>query len=423
MKLIHIVSTALMLFPLQVSAIDASELSSHIKLTISKTVRTTPSDTLGNIGLPFPYSVPCIRNGFQNMFYWDTYFTNLGLLIDGDFQQARNNIVDIAAMVSRFGYMPNATHRDLLNRSQPPYLALMLEDYYKATGDIDFLRQTLPAIEREYDFWMKERITPCGLNSYGHSATSEELVDFYNGLAHRVGENSSVAMSSEERQKKGAHLLAEAESGWDFNPRFERRCMDYCPVDLNSLLYAYESFMQRYGNDKKKWEKRANKRLKLMRELMTDQTTGVMYDYDYVNSRMSPVVSAASWWPIWLGISTNGSEVLLRCLEAPHGMYTCDPTKAKGIYQWDAPNGWSACQYAAYMALDRIGREDDAKRIAKKYVDSIVDIYNATGQLWEKYNVAEGSVNVKNEYPMPGEFMGWTAGVFQHAFKFLNIMK
>ena len=37
------------------------------------------------------------------------------------------------------------------------------------------------------------------------------------------------------------HDLAEAESGWDMTTRFNRRCLDYLPVDLNSLLYKYET--------------------------------------------------------------------------------------------------------------------------------------------------------------------------------------
>ena len=84
------------------------ELHRHIANTMSQTVRTSEKDTLGRFALPKPFSVPCIRGGFQDMFYWDTYFTNAGLLLDGDVWQSRNNIEDIAAMVERFGYMPNA---------------------------------------------------------------------------------------------------------------------------------------------------------------------------------------------------------------------------------------------------------------------------------------------------------------------------
>lgn len=410
-------------------AVGPDSLSLHIKATMCTTVRVAPRDTLGHFALPFPYSVPCIRGGFQDMFYWDTYFTNLGLLADGDTAQARNNIADIAAMVDRFGYMPNATHRDLLNRTQPPYLALMIDDYVTATADTAFLRAVLPSLEREYDFWMRHRSTPAGLNRYGHSATDDELVDFYNGVGPRVGIDPAAPATRAERIAGGAHLLAEAESGWDFNPRFDRRCMDFCPVDLNSLLYSYETLIPKFRSmlgmaAGEEWGARASRRRDLMIRLMTDPASGLMYDYDFVNSRRGTVFSAASMWPLLTGVATpEGAEAVRRALprlETPHGIYTCEPATAPGIYQWDAPNGWAACHYAAYQGLRRYGFDDDARRIARKYVASVVDIYNATGQLWEKFNVAEGNVRVRDEYPMPGDFMGWTAGVFRHAFDYIK---
>lgn len=47
-------------------------------------------------------------------------------------------------------------------------------------------------------------------------------------------------LSHQELLDVGSHYIAEAESGWDFNPRFQTRCMDFCPVDLNANLYLYE---------------------------------------------------------------------------------------------------------------------------------------------------------------------------------------
>ena len=64
------------------------------------------------------------------------------------------------------------------------------------------------------------------------------------------------------------------------------------------------------------------------------------------------------------------------------------------------------------QGLDRYGYVADADRIADKYLGAIEKIYAETGQLWEKYNAEEASVNVKDEYEMPGDFMGWTAGVY-----------
>ena len=52
-----------------------------------------------NKGLPYPFNSPSCEQtsdvGFENFFYWDTYFINLGLLCDGMRDQALNNIKNI----------------------------------------------------------------------------------------------------------------------------------------------------------------------------------------------------------------------------------------------------------------------------------------------------------------------------------------
>jgi len=409
---------------------EAMALHRHIAVTMPKTVRTSAADTLGNFALPRPFSVPCVAGGFQNMFYWDTYFTNAGLLLDGDIWQSRNNIENIAAMIERVGYMPNATAEVMLNRSQPPLFSMMVKDYYEATGDRKFLESMLPALEKEYDFWMTKRIAPNGLNRYGHSATDAELLKFCNQVSGRVGVDSSK-LNDAERKAKGAHLLAEAESGWDFNPRYQGRCMDFNPVDLNALLYGFErnmaAFSRELGHgDAKVWDERANKRRKLMRKLMLDPKSKLYYDYDFVNECRSPQYSAAVFTTLWQGVAEKKDAAALvknlsMMLEAENGIYTCAPREDAGTprYQWDAPNGWAPVHFYAIKGLDNYGYKKEAARVARKYVDSMTSIYGATGQLWEKYNASKGNTEVHNEYPMPGEFMGWTAGAYQMAYDYL----
>ena len=389
--------------------------------TMPQSVRVSECDTLGHFALPKPYSVPCVQGIFQDLFYWDTYFTNAGLIADNNLEQARNNIECVAAMIDRLGFMPNASRVDMAQRSQPPYFAPMVDDYFRATGDRAFVRRMMPVIEKEYKFWMTERKAPNGLNRYGHNADKAYLLTFFRDVSPRVGINPSGAYSEAERLKMSGHLLAEAESGWDFNARFERRCMDYNPVDLNSLLYLYESLMEEYnrmdGNTiaAGKWNERAVKRKNLMNKLMRDKQ-GVLRDYDYVNRHLSPIFSAASFMPMWVGMADEAQAKVmaenLGRLESANGLFPCEPGPRDLPYQWDAPNGWSACALTAVQALDRYGYTADADRLADKYMRSIEKIYDETGQLWEKYNAEEGSVNVTDEYKMPGDFMGWTAGVY-----------
>ena len=46
----------------------------------------------GEYSLPFPFEPPCIDGLFLCIFYWDTYYTNKGLIRDGYFDIAKNNV-------------------------------------------------------------------------------------------------------------------------------------------------------------------------------------------------------------------------------------------------------------------------------------------------------------------------------------------
>ena len=85
------------------------------------------------------------------------------------------------------------------------------------------------------------------------------------------------------------------------------------------------------------------------------------------------------------------------------------------------PNGWPPLQCVAIQALDRYGFKDDARRIAEKYVRTVIANYEKTGDLWEKYNVVTGTTEVVDEYKMP-RMVGWTAGVFIYAADYLQAL-
>ena len=214
----------------------------HIQQTMPQSVRETPTDHDGLLGLPHPYSVPCIRGAFQEMYYWDTFFTNEGLLLLGDTTQARNNVDNILYMIDQYGFMPNGSLEEYKQtRSQPPYASLMVRQLYLSTHDKSWLAHAVQILEKEYAFWMTQRIAPNGLNRYGHHASDAYLLNFYSAIAARLNVDANdQATSRNQRLEAGAHWLAEAESGWDFNPRYNQRCMDFNPIDLNANLYLYE---------------------------------------------------------------------------------------------------------------------------------------------------------------------------------------
>lgn len=395
------------------------EVKEYIRENMRRTVRMNTQDEDTLIGLPYPYTVPCAEHCFNELYYWDTYFTNKALFAVGNIEQAKNNIQNILYLIDKFGYMPNGNRTFYLNHSQPPYAAFMVDDVFRATGDLSFLKRAFPTLKKEYDFWMTRRISENGLNCYGNEEPHNEQGDrnsekFYNGcVAERIGKDDG-----RYGKEAGRHYLAECESGWDFSPRFSGYCMDCNPVDLNSNLYLYEKLFAKYEvllieGDGKEWESKANTRAEKMNALLWDNGAGVYKDYNYRIDALSNWVSSASFQPYFAGVAEEKNKAgllkLLQLLESDWGVFAT--VKADKNFQWAYPNIWAPCQYIAVRALERYGFIDEAKRIAKKYCALIEKNFSIHGKLFEKYNGLTGGIDAVSEYGTP-EMLGWTAGVY-----------
>lgn len=384
----------------------------YIKQTWSKTVRTAAGED--RINLPYPVSVPCETQRFTYFFYWDTYFINLGLLED-DPAQALNNVRNMKFLVEQLGFIPNGNLKCMLNRSQPPLYISAVCDYFEKFPSAEIAREFYPTMAKEYEFWMTRRLTPCGLNRYASHATESEVTDFIDEISDR-GIIDSAAPDVRER---ALHLFAEAESGWDFCPRFGGKALDYAPADLNAILYknevALSRFAQMLGKEEEsaRYAAAAEIRRARMDALMRDEE-GVYRDYDFVTGKRSEVVSTASLVPYWAGVSEDGAGCAkaLGRLEQIYGISACEENVSEVLFQWDYPNMWPPLVGFSVVALEKAGAREDAARIAAKYMDAVALTYEEEGYLCEKYCSLTGRCSNHNEYDPP-RMLGWTAGVFR----------
>lgn len=401
----------------------------YISSSWDSTVRYNPTDEETLLGLPCRYTVPCPEGTFQEMYYWDTFFTNEGLLKDGRIDLALGNVENVMYLVDKYGYMPNGTRTWYLNRSQPPYLAWMVESVFDATCDTLWLARAYEAIDKEYSFWVVHRGTPVGLSAYSSSADDALAEEFVHTASQRLKHDFMAECASrEDMLRMGRHFAAEAESGWDFNPRFLRRCEDFCPVDLNANLYHYERLMQRFsvilGNGSElQWSERAETRRMLMEKHMKGDD-GLFYDYNHVSHEKSPVVSAAVFNLLAAQVIEGAEAQILAQsaldrLECRHGLAMCAEDDYIHDYQWSWPYGWAPGVYMAVRGLDNYGLFADAERLASKYLNSISRIYRRTGKVWEKYNVTDIFENVDAEYETP-QMLGWSAGTFIYLSEYLE---
>ena len=363
--------------------------------------------------IPYPYVPPCFKEGaFNILYYWDTFFTNEGLIADGRIEDARNNVNNLIYFLNLFGCVPNMTSETGADyASQPPLLYMMVNRLMTVAPDPTWEKTAIKALEKEYRFWMNERISICGLNRYGTNMEDEEkLIRAYDNACKRI--DLPQNLSNEEKIKAEKSLIAEGESGEDHTPRFYHRAYEYAAVDLNSHLYGLEDFLENYFCDKDKgkteyYQTAKLQRAKLMEKYMRDED-GVYHDYRFTDGVRSEVYACACFTAYSVGLAKNGIEVLVKKLATDYGFSACENLGVDGC-QWGYPYVWAPHQYFAFQALNRVGQTKIANEYANRFLKIIEDTYEKTGFLWERYE--KNGVAKSIEYPTQ-IMLGWTAGVY-----------
>lgn len=375
------------------------------------------------IALPYPFTTPCVEGVFQEMYYWDTYFTHKCLLLTKRGGQVCNNLKNFAYMLERFGKIPNGSRMHYITRSQAPFLGLMLADLLECEPNMLAIDTAFSWLEKEYQFWEKNRKSQNGLNFYGCDPIDKQKYGdawYYNEIYVKTyAERTGIYL--ENTLKNNAHVIAECESGWDFSPRFYGKTMNYNSVDLNCLLYADELLLAAWAKQLGKNEQFIHyseaaclRKEKILRFMKRD---GLYFDYNFVEKDCSDVVSCAAFYPYFVGLDTDADGYMktLEQLERKHGVVACCWKKDK--FQWSEPNSWAPLNYIAVAAAQRLGLNEVAKRLTDKYLRATNDIYQKTQRLWEKYNAETGDLDVASEYGTP-EMLGWTAGVYMAFYNY-----
>jgi alpha,alpha-trehalase len=109
-----------------VAAPAATSLRAHIDALWSGLTRTSPSAPRWSslLPLPQPYVVPGGR--FREIYYWDSYFTMLGLRESRRADLIEGMVEDFAHLIDTYGHVPNGTRTYYLSRSQPPFFFAMV---------------------------------------------------------------------------------------------------------------------------------------------------------------------------------------------------------------------------------------------------------------------------------------------------------
>ncbi len=400
-----------------------------------KTVRYNPKDQGSLIGLPNKYTVPNVKGSFQEMYYWDTYFTNLGLIALGKIEYAKGNVDNFLYMVDRFGFIPNGSRYHFLTRSQPPFLSRMVKDLYGVIQDKVWLKGAYETLKKEYAFWQTKRVLSNGLNGYNvPPLINEELDENVNYFLRRViseplGEENFVPkyptvdkLTEEEKVRLIKADWSFCESGWDLNSRFMDEGYNYAAIDLNSLLYDLEENMRAFcvileNGEEEIWEERKAERLAKLQALWSEED-GLFMDWNVEKKKFSLYKSLASVYPMYAKLATKAqAEKTVRFIESVEVEYGFAAGENKTLWrmQWDYPKVWGPLQVVLYDALKNYGYDAVANRVAEKYLALVEKQFAETGELWEKYDGVTGG------HPKSACVMtGWTAGAYVYFDKKLN---
>jgi alpha,alpha-trehalase len=445
------------------------DVAQHIKnlwgvLKREKDVAQTGSSLLP---LPNAYIVPGGR--FREIYYWDSYFTMLGLKESGETQLMENMVKNFAYLINTYGHIPNGNRSYYISRSQPPFFSLMVDLLAQVKGDTVYA-QYYSALSKEYNYWhdvQRSCVIKPGDTAPANcktmiqvkapgAAAADVLYRYWDDNTTPRQESykedvETAAASGRPLPQMYRHLRAGAASGWDFSSRWFTQpdkistieTANMLPVDLYCLVTNMEIVMAKARmaidaknirsrfdltteKGKKAWQTflagQQKKRSLLMsntaaKKIMSgyfyNSNLGWFSDYSFTKGANLSNPTLAGMFPLFFNLADSAQAArAVKYLEQnfvkPGGVVTSLNNTGQ---QWDAPNGWAPLQWITIVGLENYGYKDLAKTLAQRWIQLNTDVFKRTGKLMEKYNVMDTKLEAGGgEYPSQDGF-GWTNGV------------
>ncbi|MFY8128533.1 MAG: alpha,alpha-trehalase TreF [Chitinophagaceae bacterium] len=407
--------------------------------------------------LPYPYIVPGGR--FREMYYWDSYFTMLGLKESNKIAELENMVKNFAHLLNTYGHIPNGTRTYYLGRSQPPFFSMMI-DLLASVKNNEVYKTYLPQLLVEYNYFMQgaDSIANGMAHRYVVKTTEGAVLNRYwddmdvprqesyaedvatankacSLLAMRtkfVSQASKDQVLNSLQKKIYRNLRAAACSGLDFSNKWFAdgvnietiHTTDFIAVDLNALLLHLEQVIAHTYtllNDKQQaayFENKLKQREAALIKYCWNTKLNYFTDYDFVMQQPSNAITPMGMFPfcflnpsnkVYLNYASKATTVLQKNLLKAGGLQS---TIKGAKQQWDAPNGWAPMQWMSIVALERFKQNALSKQIALRWLAVNKKVFINTGKMMEKYNVVNTNlIGGGGEYPGQDGF-GWTNGVF-----------
>jgi len=388
----------------------------------------------------YPYVVPGGR--FNELYGWDSYMESLGLLINNKLDLARGMVEHFIFEINHYGKILNANRSYYLCRSQPPFLTDMaLRIFNKMGGEsnseaLNLLQRATNAAIKEYKtIWTNSPRydEETGLSCYhpdGLGIPPETEPSHFDSVLGSYALKYNISIEEfRERYNNGSikepalddyftHDRAVRESGHDTSYRLEGICANLATIDLNSLLYKYETdlafIISTYFHDEfkasfdhliynsKEWIDKASKRKKAIDKYLWNDSKGLYFDYNVKLKLQSNYESATTFWALWAGVSSQEQAFKLTksvSIFEQLGGLAAGSEKSRGEIsldrpsrQWDYPYGWAPQQILAWNGFAKYGYESVSRRLAYRWLYLMTKAFvDYNGIVVEKYDVTRST--------------------------------
>uniref|UniRef100_A0A0M3KCT4 Trehalase n=1 Tax=Anisakis simplex TaxID=6269 RepID=A0A0M3KCT4_ANISI len=364
------------------------------------------------IYVPHEFIMPGGR--FREFYYWDSYWIAKGLIASDMLNTTKLMIMNLAHIVEKYGFIPNGGRIYYLQRSQPPFLTGMVYEYFESTQDRDFLKQMLPILEKEFDFWQTQRTVNVTMKDRRQYTVYQYRTpsNVPRPESYREDTISARGKDRESRHKLWQDLASAAESGWDFSTRWlsdgktlsQVETTRILPVDLNAFMCWNMNIMEYlYGlvgdlqNAVRFRDYRSTFR-DAMNNVFYNKTLGAWFDYNMRtrshNTEFYPSIAAPLFTGCYHLLNQQLSERVFQLMNNsgvflyPGGVPTS--LNRNSEEQWDFPNGFSPLNH---MIIEGLRKSENAQ---------MQDQYNVIGHY--------ARPGAGGEYEVQDGF-GWTNGV------------
>ena len=394
----------------------------------------------GMRGLPF--IVPGGR--FNELYNWDSALCAWGML-ESHTHVVKAIIRHFAFEIEHYGKVCNANRSYYLGRAQPPFLTDLALRTYRATRHEtdakELLRLAILAAIKEYhNYWMTPprydeatgltRYRPIGAG-FPPECEDTQFTHVLGPYAQKYGlsiaeittKYNAGEIQEPELDEYCLHDRAVRECGHDNSNRVEGVCANLGTIDLQCLLYKYETDIahairsqfddhlqipaafcaqgqvpDRFESSAS-WDRAAMKRKKLIDKYCWDETASLYFDYNTLMKRRSDHETVTAFWALWCGVASPHQAVKMVEKGLPRfehvGGLSATTERSRGSIdeahpqkQWDFPHGWPPHQMLAWEGLKKYGYHEEAERLVYKWLHMVTKVFvDYNGTVVEKYDV------------------------------------